>query len=121
VEANGDAPSKSPELTRKLERGARCARILDEVKEFKYLRVDVGMTVAEIQEKNPGFVVWKLRENLAAEDRDYFDHPNRWESVAGYAYGLLGKEYAKSWTTVRDWVKAWNSYQKEASNTNERA
>src|SRR5215472_1192582 len=75
VEANGDAPSKSPELTRKLERGARCARILDEVKEFKYLRVDVGMTVAEIQEKNPGFVVWKLRERVVSRQRNLGSSP----------------------------------------------
>jgi len=95
VEANGDAPSKSPELTRKLERGARCARILDEVKEFKYLRVDVGMTVAEIQEKNPGFVVWKLRENLAAEDRDYFDHPNRWSQLLAMRTVFLAKSTPK--------------------------
>ena len=98
-----------------LERGQRCARILNEVKEFKYLRVDRGKPVAEIQSEKPNFIVWKVRENLTEEDRHVFDHPNRWESVATYGYGLLAKEYGRSWTTVRDWVKAWNKSQRTSA------
>jgi len=83
------------------------------MKRFRYLRLDAGRTVTEIQTDCPNFLIWKLRENLREDDRDLFDHPNRWESgCAAYAYGLLGKEYTKSWTTIRDWVKAWRSLSK---------
>jgi hypothetical protein len=95
-----------------LERGQRCAQIVNEVKEFKYLRVDRGKPVSEIQLEKPNFLVWTVRENLAEDDRDLFDHPNRWGSVVTYAYGLLGREYNRSWTTIRDWVKEWNRSQK---------
>lgn len=104
------AEIKSP----KLQSGKRCKQIVDEVKKIKYQRVDVGKTVSEIQSENPNFLVWKVRENLSPDDRELFDHPNRWESKTGasYAYGLLAKEYARSWTTIRDWVKAWNKSQR---------
>lgn len=82
------------------------------MKRFRYLRLDSGRTVTEIQTDCSDFLIWKLRENLSEEDRDLFDHPNRWESVVTYVYGLLGKEYAKSWTTIRDWVKVWNRSQR---------
>lgn len=94
---------------RKNERGKRCAQIVEEVKRFKFLRLDAGKPVSEIQSENPDFLVWKVRENLSSDDRELFDHPNRWGSVANYAYGLLSKEYAKSWTTIRDWVKDYRS------------
>jgi hypothetical protein len=103
--------SETQALSLKLERGKRCAQIVDEMKRFKYLRLDSARTVAEIQTDCSGFLFWKLRENLSPEDRDLFDHPNRWESVVNYAYLLLGKEYTKSWTTIRDWVKAWKRSQ----------
>jgi hypothetical protein len=116
---NNDGREPSPFLAKAeatgavmLERRQRCSKIYDEVKEFKYLRVDRGKPVSEIQLEKPNFLVWRVRENLAEDDRDIFDNPNRWEGSVGlYAYGLLGKEYKRSWTTIRDWVKAWNKSQ----------
>jgi hypothetical protein len=95
----------------KLERGRRCAQIVEEMKRFRYLRLDSCRTVKEIQTDCPNFYIWELRENLPGDDRELFDHPNQWGSVVTYAYGILGKHYAKSWTTIRDWVKAWNRSQ----------
>jgi len=95
----------------KLERGKRCAQIVKEMKRFRYLRLDACRNVKEIQTDYPDFYIWELRENLTAEDRDLFDHPNQWESVVTYTYGILGKQYAKNWMTIRDWVKAWNKSQ----------
>jgi hypothetical protein len=82
------------------------------MKRFRYLRLDAGMPVTEILTDCPSFLIWKLRENLREDDRDLFDHPNRGESgCTSYAYGLLGKEYARSWMTIRDWVKSWKRSQ----------
>jgi hypothetical protein len=99
-------------LNIRLQAGKRCSQIIEQMKRFKYLRRDRGMTVEDIQKENPNFLIWKVREGLSAEERDLFDHPNRWESVVTYAYGLLGKEYGKSWATIRDWVKAWKRSQR---------
>ena len=109
--SSAHAEEQDPTLSPKLQRGKRCAQIIEEMKRFKYLRLDSGKTVTEIQTEWSNFLIWKMRENLSAEDRDVFDHPNQWESVVTYTYGLLGKEYAKSWTTIRDWVKAWKRSQ----------
>ena len=112
AEANGAVTGASPGH---LERGQRCAQILNEVRQFRYLRVDRGKTVAEIQSENPNFIVWKVRENLTEDDRHVFDYPNQWESAANYGYGLLGKEYNRSWTTTRDGVEAWTRSQETAA------
>jgi hypothetical protein len=100
-------------LNIRLERGKRCGQIVEEMKRFRYLRISGGKTVSQIRSEQPDFVIWSLRESLDPEDRDLFDNPNRWETrPAQYAYGLLAKDYSRSWTTIKDWVKAWNKSQK---------
>jgi hypothetical protein len=99
-------------LNIRLERGKRCREFVGEMRRFRYLRLDCGMTVEEVQKENPTFLIWKVRESLSADDQHLFDHPNRWESPVSYAYGLLAKKYGRSSMTIRDWVKVWNRSQR---------
>ena len=95
---------------RQIEKGNRCDRIIREMRQIKNLFVDSGWTISEIQSAHPEFKVWKLREALSEEDRETLNHPRRWGPVVGYGLSLLGKDYAKHPTTVRDWIKAYRRH-----------
>jgi hypothetical protein len=119
VETSADESIQAPvepiptELSERLRRGKRCDQILKEMRRIKYWRLDAVKTMAEIQTEHPDLAVWKLREGLGLEDREFFDRPNRWESVVTYGLGLLGKEYGRKPATVNDWVKEFRHHQKE--------
>lgn len=99
----------------KIQRGKRCAQIIDEVRRLKNLVVGAGRTMAEVKEENPTLLVWAFRDTLLQQDREIFDHPNQWGPVVGYALGLLSKEYGKSPTTINDWVKAFRHHERQRS------
>jgi len=99
----------------KIQRGKRCAQIIDEVRRVKNLVVGAGRTMAEVQEEHPALLVWAFRDTLPQQDREIFDHPNQWGPVVGYAHSLLSKEYGKSPTTIRDWVKAFRHHERQRS------
>lgn len=96
LEAEFLAKHEGPALTPKLQRGKRCAQIIEEMKRFKFLKLDSGRSLTEIQTENSNFLIWKLRESLSVEDRELFDHPNRWESVVTYTCGCLAKSTPKA-------------------------
>jgi hypothetical protein len=97
----------------KIQRGKRCAQIIDEVRRVKNLVVGTGRTMAEVREEQPTLLVWAFRDTLPQQDREIFDHPNQWGPVVGYAHGLLSKEYGKSPTTIKDWVKAFRHHERQ--------
>jgi hypothetical protein len=72
-------------------RGKFCDQVIDEIKRIKNLVVVTGRSVAEIEKEHPGFVVWKVRTSLSAEDQEAFSHPNQWGAPVGYAKMVLSK------------------------------
>jgi hypothetical protein len=95
--------------------GQRCAKLIDQIKHVRYMYLDTGRTMAEIQQDSPDGEIWKVIKNLPAEDQETFAHPNRWGPVVGYGHGLLAKEYRKSPATIRDWIKTYRQKQGKKS------
>lgn len=109
-------PDVGQNLPRGIQRGERCAQIIEEMRHLKHWVLG-GKTMAEVQAENPTLHVWKFRETLTTADREHFDHPNRWAPVTGYAHALLGKDYGRSPVTIRDWVKAHRREARQKSAT----
>lgn len=97
------------ELPKVLRRGKHCDQVIKEVRQIKFMHAERGMTAAEIRTEHSGFAVWNVAKDLSEEDRDVFEHPNRWGPVVGYAKSLLAKHYGRSQSTITDWVKAYRS------------
>ncbi len=104
--ASADLPSKTALM---IQRGERCDRIIAETRRVKYFCLDAARTMTEARAELHGLEVWKLRENLAADDRDVFDHPRQWGPVVGYALRLLAKDYGHSVHTIVAWRKAFRA------------
>jgi hypothetical protein len=105
--------SKELVRTRKpIDRGKFCDQVIDEIKAIRTLHSGSGRSVAEIQDKNPGWGVWKVRESLDSENRETFNHPNRWGPTVGYAKTVLSKTYCVSMDTITSWVKAYRAHRK---------
>jgi hypothetical protein len=104
-----DGPNSSEMVDKEIvRRGKRCDTIVAELKTIKSL-VGRGLTVSEIHGQKPEFLVWEVEKGLSGEDVETFRHPNRWGPTVGYAFGLLGKEYGRSASTIKDWRKAARS------------
>ncbi len=104
------APSKPKKASeRTIEKGGFCAQIQNEMRKVKSLGAGSGLSIVEIQLAHPDFAVWKLRDTLTQEEREHFNHPNRWAPVIGYARAVLGKHFESHPLTVRDWVKAYRA------------
>ncbi|MFZ0634685.1 MAG: hypothetical protein WA755_10365 [Candidatus Acidiferrales bacterium] len=102
-------------LPEKIQHGKRCAQLIDEIRRVRNLVLGTGRTIAEVRGENPTLLVWAIRDALQHQDREIFDHPNRWGPVVGYAHGLLSKEYGRSDMTIRDWVKAFRRQTRQRS------
>jgi transcriptional regulator with XRE-family HTH domain len=94
---------------RVIEKGRFCDRVVQEMRQIKSLCVDSGWTIAEIQTNHPEFAAWKVRDTLAEEDRNVFNHPRQWGPTVGYGRLVLGKHYGRHADTVKDWIKAFRS------------
>jgi hypothetical protein len=95
-------PGQDEHLPDMIRRGKRCLEIQREISRFRHMCLDGVRTAAEVKLANPTWAVWGMVENLSAEDRETFAHPNRWGPVVGYSLRLLGKEYSKSAATIRN-------------------
>jgi len=107
AQAHANRGVQSYSATRPADRGKHCAQVIDEMKRVKNLSRGSGYSVAEIERENPGWMVWKIREELAEEDRELFNHPNRWGTTVGYAKIVLSKSKGVSTHTIDSWVKAY--------------
>jgi hypothetical protein len=101
----------SDNLNQRTQRGEFCQRVIDEIKRIKNQCVGMGRSVAEIQNDHPDFAVWKVRESLSSEDRDTFNHPNRWGPPVGFAKNILAKTSDVSVHTITSRVKAYRKSQ----------
>jgi DNA-binding transcriptional MerR regulator len=90
-----------------LKDGERCDTIIRELRKISHMVRGGGRTVSELRHEFPGLKVWELADGLSEEDRDTFNHPNRWGPAVGYAKNLLAKDYGVSPATVNNWVKAY--------------
>lgn len=102
----------TPAVFDKIKRGEFCQRVIEQIKRIKNLNRGTGMSVAEVQNENPEWAVWKVRELLPPEDRDTFNHPNQWGPVVGYAKNILAKTSDVSVHTITSRVKAYRKSQK---------
>jgi hypothetical protein len=112
-----DQPKKTrKDSARTIEKGQFCDQVQREMRTIKAEAKSGGRTIVEIERAHPDFLVWKVRDALAQEDRDHFNHPRQWAAVIGYAEIILGKHYdGKSAQTVRDWVKAYRSTSRKSA------
>jgi hypothetical protein len=90
-----------------LERGKHCHTIREEIGRIRNMSGVRGMSIAEIQAKTHGFLVWDLVKQLPQEEQETFRQPRQWGPTAGYARRLLGHYYGKSPETVKGWIKAY--------------
>src|SRR5260370_13402345 len=75
----------TPPVSAAMERGKFCQQVTDEIKKIKNLCLGTGRSVSEVQNEQPDWAVWKLRESLSSEHQDTFNHPRRWRPPAGYS------------------------------------
>lgn len=104
--------AKGDELPEGLRKGKYCERVVEEMRRIRNLVLGAGATIAQVKSEQPGLAVWNVREQLSAEDKETFDHPNRWGPVVGYAKLLLSKEHGRSPDTITGWIKAYRKYLK---------
>jgi hypothetical protein len=104
---SADATLPPVPASRPIERGQFCQQVIDEIRRIKNLHLGSGMSIAEIQNENPKWAAWNVRESLSSEDRETFNHPRRWGAPVGYARLILSKDQAVTVDTVRSWVKAY--------------
>lgn len=102
--------AQSDELSEGLRKGRYCERVVDDMRRVRNLVLGTGATIAQVKSEQPTLVVWNLREQLSAEDKETFDHPNRWGPVVGYAKRLLGKAHGRSPDTITGWIKVYRKY-----------
>jgi hypothetical protein len=104
--------AQSDELPEGLRKGEYCERVVEEMRRVRNLVLGTGATIAQVKSEQPSLAVWNLREQLSAEDKETFDHPNQWGPVVGYAKLLLGKAHGRSPDTITGWIKAYRKYPK---------
>jgi hypothetical protein len=104
--------ARSDELPEGLRKGKYCERVVEEMRRVRNLVLGTGATMAQVRTEQPSLAVWNVREQLSAEDKETFDHPNRWGPVVGYAKSLLSKGYGRSPDTITGWIKAYRKYLK---------
>lgn len=97
-----DAPESRP-----IEQGKFCVQVIDDVRRIRNLYRSNGMSVGEIQNDSPRLAIWKVRDLLGEEDRETFNHPNRWGPPVGYAKGILSRIQNVSPHTINSWVKVY--------------
>lgn len=100
------------DFSRPIARGQFCQKVTDEVRKIRNMYRASGMSVAEIQNAHPEWVIWRVRESLREEDRETFNHPNRWGPPVGYATGILSKTQDASPHTINSWMKAYRKSQR---------
>ena len=96
--------------TRVIEKGRFCDRVVQEMRQIHRMCADGGRSIAEIQTNHPEFAAWKVRDTLAEEDREVFNHPRQWGPTVGYARLVVGKHYRRHADTVKDWMKAFRRW-----------
>jgi hypothetical protein len=104
--------AQSDELPEGLRKGKYCERVVEEMRRVRNLVLGTGATIAQVKTEQPSLAVWNVREQLSAEDKEMFDHPNRWGPVVGYAKSLLCKEHGRSPDTITGWIKAYRKYRR---------
>jgi|GEM_PF-5916326 len=109
---NALTPEQTEKKEWKVKRGKFCDEVIEEMKRIRFLAVDTGRSMAEIEMENPGFAVWKLRDSLGPEDKEIFNHPRQWGPTVGYAKRVLSKIHGKSTDTITSWIKAYRRDQK---------
>ncbi len=102
------------------ERGKYCCTVIEEAKRIKNLCLGTGRSIAEIQGASPDMAIWRVRESLSEEDRDVFNHPNRWGAPVGYAKSILAKTSDRSVHTITSWVKAHRKTQQSKKHAGRR-
>lgn len=88
-------------------KGRFCDQVISEIRRIRNLCLGTGRSMVEVRHEHAEFSVWEVREQLAEDDRDVFDHPRRWGPVVGYAKNLLAKVEGRSPATITSWVKAY--------------
>lgn len=104
--------SPIPEQYKQIELGKFCVQVTEEMQRIKYLALSTGRSMAQIEKENPGFAVWKVRNNLTSEDQEIFNRPTRWEATVGYATLVLSKIHGKSTHAITSWKKIYKRAQK---------
>jgi hypothetical protein len=108
------------EQSKPAERGKYCCEVIEDAKKIKNLCLATGRSVVEIQGENPDLAIWKVRESLGEDDRDVFNHPNRWGAPVGYAKNILAKTSDVSVHTITSWVKIYRKTQRSKKHTGRR-
>ncbi|MGB2626131.1 MAG: hypothetical protein WAK20_05045 [Candidatus Acidiferrum sp.] len=108
--SRGNSDNGSSASKRIAEGGSFCNRVILELRRIRHSYPASNMV--QIKAQNPDFWVWQMFENSAFddEDRDIFNHPNRWGPIVGYGYGRLAKYYVRSADTIKRWVKLYRRH-----------
>jgi len=100
----------SPTSSRIIEGGSFCTRVISELRRIRQSYPASNMV--QVKAQNPDFWVWEMFENSVFDDddREIFNHPNRWGPTVGYGYSRLAKYYDNSADTIKRWVKRYRKY-----------
>jgi len=90
-----------------LKDGERCDKIIKQCRKIRNMVRGHGHTMSELRGHFPDLEVWKLADDLSEDDRDVFNHPNRWGPLVGYAKSLLSKDYGVKEATIGNWIRAY--------------
>lgn len=102
--------SSSPLSPRIEEAGNFCIRVISELRRIRHSYPVSNMV--QIKDQNQDFSVWEMFEDSVFddEDREIFNHPNRWGPTVGYGHSRLAKYYGKSTDTIKRWVKLYRKH-----------
>ena len=99
---------ESKSLSALAQKGRSVLRMREELKKIKSLCRQDRLSMAEIREQHPDFMVWPYADGLPREDRQVFEHPRQWET--GYGVNVfLKKYYQRCPATMKKWLAAYRS------------
>jgi hypothetical protein len=99
------SPSEAQSLSEAAQRGHDCIQIREEMKKIKNLARTRKLSIYEIKNDYPTFLVWALADSLKDEE-EIFRNPRRWP--AGYTSALLERYYCKSRSTIKMWIREFH-------------